>query len=89
MELFGLWTSQGYYPHVEYYEPDPIDHSPTMPDPRTSLKWIPSLLTDEKGKAEAAFINSDVITEYIGIAEAIDGTGRLGHQTFSFRVTRN
>ena len=89
MELFGLWTSQGYYPHVEYYEPDPIDHSSTMPDPRTSLKWIPSLLTDEKGKAEAAFINSDVMTEFIGIAEAIDGTGRLGYQTFSFRVVRN
>lgn len=89
LEMNGIWISQGYYPRLEFYEPDPIDHSPTMPDPRNTLKWIPSLLTDENGKAEMAFLNSDVYTDFIGIAEAIDGTGLLGYQTFTFRVTRN
>lgn len=89
MDIFGLWTSQGYYPHVEYYEPDPEDHSPTMPDPRNTLKWAPAVMTDENGKAEVSFVNSDVNTEYIGIVEAVDGTGLLGYQTFTFRVNRN
>lgn len=89
MDIFGLWTSQGYYPRLEFYEPDPIDHSPTMPDPRTSLQWKSAVLTDEKGRAEVSFLASDVNTEFLGIAEAIDGTGLLGYQTFTFRVIRN
>ena len=89
LEMNGMWISQGYYPHLEYYEPDPIDHSPTMPDPRTSLKWLPSLLTDEKGRAEISFVNSDVNVEFIGVAEAIDGSGLLGYQIFTFRTSRN
>jgi hypothetical protein len=60
-----------------------------MPDPRTSLKWLPLLLTDEKGKAEVSFTASDVNTEFMGIAEVIDGSGLIGCQTFTFRVTRN
>ena len=89
MEIFGLWTSQGYYPQMEYYEPDVTDYSSTMPDPRTSLQWKPSVLTDEKGRAEVSFLASDVNAEFIGIVEAIDGTGLLGCQTFSFRIIRN
>ena len=89
LEMNGMKTSQGYYPHREFYEPDPVEHSPTMPDPRNTLKWAPAVMTDEKGRAEVAFVNSDVNTEFIGIAEAIDGTGFLGYQTFTFRVIRN
>ena len=89
MDIFGLWTSQGYYPHVEYYEADPENYSSTMPDPRNTLKWAPAVMTDENGKAEVSFVNSDVNTEYIGIVEAVDGTGLLGYQTFTFRVNRN
>jgi len=89
MEIFGLWTSQGYYPRMEYYEPDVTDHSSSMPDPRTSLQWKPAVLTDEKGRAEVSFLASDVNTEFMGIVEAIDGTGLLGCQTFSFRIIRN
>jgi hypothetical protein len=89
MEMFGMWTSQGYYPHMEFYEPAPLDHPSTMPDPRTTLKWVPALPTDDKGKAEIAFLNSDVNTEFMGIVEAIDGSGLLGYQTFTFRVIKN
>ena len=89
MEMAGLWMSQGYYPRLEFYEPDPIDHSPTMPDPRTSLKWLPSLLTDDKGKTEIVFSNSDVCAEFMGAIEAIDDSGLLGYQTFNFKVIKN
>ena len=87
--MAGLWISQGYYPRLEFYEPDPIDHSPTMPDPRTSLKWLPSLLTDDKGKTEIVFSNSDVCAEFMGAIEAIDDSGLLGYQTFNFKVIKN
>ena len=89
MEMFGLWTAQGYYPRQEFYEPDPLDHNvSSMPDPRTALQWKPDAMTDEDGRAEVAFGCSDVNTEFLGIAEAIDGSGLMGWRTFSFRVRR-
>ena len=89
LKINGMETSQGYYPRREFYEPDPIEHSPTMPDPRNTLKWAPAVMTDENGKAEVSFLASDVNTEFIGIVEAIDGSGLIGYQTFTFRVIRN
>ena len=90
LEMNGMWMSQGYYPHVEFYEPDPLDHNiSSMADPRTALKWHPALTTDEKGKAEESFLTSDVNTEFIGLVEAVDGTGLIGSHTFTFRVIRN
>ena len=89
LDMFGLWTSQGYYPRLEFYEPDPLDHTASsVPDPRTALQWKPAVMTDEKGRAEVAFVNSDVNTEFVGIVEAVDGSGLIGCQTFSFRVLR-
>jgi hypothetical protein len=81
--------SKGYYPKREFYEPDPTDLAPTMPDPRNTLLWKPALLTDENGKAEIPFTASDVNTEFIGVVEVIDGEGLMGCQTFTFRVIRN
>jgi hypothetical protein len=43
-------------------------------------------LTDENGIAEIPFAASDVNTEFIGLVEAVDGTGLIGAQTFNFRV---
>ena len=36
--------------------------------------------------AEIPFAASDVNTEFVGLVEAVDGTGQIGAQTFSFRV---
>ena len=89
LKKYGISKAQGYYPHREFYEPDTFDLSSTTPDPRNSLQWKPAILTDEEGNAEIAFMASDVNTEFIGIVEALDGTGLMGCQTFTFRVVRN
>ena len=81
--------AQGYYPRREFYEPDVFDLSSPTPDSRNSLQWKPAILTDENGKAEITFTASDVNTEFIGIIEAIDGTGLMDYQTFTFRIIRN
>jgi uncharacterized protein YfaS (alpha-2-macroglobulin family) len=87
--MYGMWKAQGYYPQREFYEPDPVELSSPIPDPRNLLQWKPSVLTDENGEAEISFRASDVNTEFIGIVEAIDGNGLMGSQTFTFRVIRN
>ena len=89
LEMNNMVLSKGYYPKREFYEPDPTDLAPTMPDPRNTLLWKPALLTDENGKAEIPFTASDVNTEFIGVVEVIDGEGLMGCQTFTFRVIRN
>ena len=89
LNMFRMCAAEGYHPKKEFYEPDPIELSPTIPDPRNTLQWKPAILTDEDGKADISFMVSDVNTEFIGIVEAIDGTGLMGTQTFNFRVIRN
>ena len=84
-----MWKAQGYYPKREFYEPDPAELMMPTPDARNTLQWKPAVLTDENGKAEVPFTASDVNTEFIGIIEAVDGTGLLGYQTFTFRVIKN
>ena len=87
--MFNMESATGYHPRKEFYEPDPLDYSPSIPDPRNALQWKPSILTDNNGKAEVSFLTSDVNAEFIGIVEAIDGTGLLGSHTFTFHVIRN
>lgn len=89
LKKYGMSKAQGYYPRREFYEPDVFDLSFPTPDSRNSLQWKPAILTDENGKAEITFTASDVNTEFIGIIEAIDGTGLMGCQAFTFRIIRN
>ena len=86
LEMYGMSKAQGYHPVREFYEPDELDLASPTPDYRNLLQWRPAVLTDENGIAEIPFAASDVNTEFIGLVEAVDGTGQIGAQTFSFRV---
>ena len=86
LEMNGMWKAQGYYPKREFYEPDEIELATPTPDYRNLLQWKPAVLTDENGVAEITFEASDVNTEFIGIIEAVDGSGLIGAQKFTFRV---
>ena len=88
LKMYGLSRTQGYYPQHEFYEPDPLERYSPTPDPRNLLQWQPAVMTDENGIAEISFTASDVNTEFVGIVEAIDGSGLMGCQTFSFRVLK-
>ena len=88
LEMNGMWKAQGYYPRREFYEPDALDLASPTPDFRNLLQWRPAVLTDEDGVVEIPFAASDVNTEFVGLVEAVDGTGLLGCQVFSFRVIK-
>ena len=86
LEMNGMWKAKGYFPEREFYEPDALDLAAATPDFRNLLQWRPAVLTDENGVAEIPFAASDVNTEFVGLVEAVDGSGLLGAQSFSFRV---
>ncbi len=88
LEMYGMSKAQGYHPKREFYEPDQFDLASPTPDYRNMLQWRPAVLTDENGVAEIPFAASDVNTEFVGLAEAVDGTGLLGTQAFTFRVLK-
>ena len=88
LEIYGMWKAQGYYPRREFYQPDELDLAAPTPDYRNLLQWQPAVITNENGIAEIPFAASDVNTEFVGLVEAIDGTGLLGAQLFSFRVLK-
>ena len=88
LEMYGMWKAQGYHPVREFYEPDELDLASATPDFRNLLQWRPAVLTDENGVAEIPFAASDVNTEFVGLVEAVDGTGLLGTQVFTFRVIK-
>ena len=89
LEMYGMSKAQGYHPKREFYEPDALDLASPTPDYRNLLQWRPAVLTDENGVAEIPFAASDVNTEFVGLVEAVDGTGLMGTQTFTFRIIKN
>ena len=88
LKKYNMVKTQGYYPKREFYQPDEFDLASSAPDPRNLLQWRPAVVTDENGVAEIPFAASDLNTEFVGIVEAIDGTGLMGCQTFSFRILK-
>lgn len=85
----NLYRTKGYYAVREFYRPDEIDMQLSTPDARNTLLWQPTVLTDEKGEATLPFFCSDINTEFVGIAEGVEGTGLLGTGECKFRVIRN
>lgn len=88
LKMYGMVKTQGYYPKREFYQPDSFDLQSSSPDPRNLLQWQPEVITDSNGIAEIPLATSDLNKEFIGLVEAIDGTGLMGCQTFSFRVLK-
>ena len=88
LEMNGMWKTKGYFPEREFYQPDELERLSATPDFRNLLQWQPAVLTDENGIAEIPFTASDVNTEFVGLVEAVDGTGLLGSQAFTFRVIK-
>ena len=85
----NYWRTKGYYGKREFYQPDIFDMRSPLPDARNTLLWLPNLMTDENGEAEAEFYCSDINTGFIGVVEGTDGQGLLGTGQCEFRVVRN
>lgn len=89
LRMNNLYRTKGYYVVREFYRPDEIDMQLSTPDARNTLLWQPTVLTDEKGEATLSFFCSDINTEFVAIAEGVEGTGLLGTGECEFRVMRN
>jgi hypothetical protein len=88
LRMNNLWRVKGYYGIREFYHPDEIDMQSSLPDPRNTLFWSPSVVTDENGEATVSFYCSDLNTAFAGHIEGTDGTGLLGLSAFDFRVLK-
>lgn len=88
LRMNNLWRTKGYYSVREFYQPDEVDMQLSIPDARNTLIWAPSVITDDRGEATVSFYCSDINTEFIGLAEGVDGSGLLGTARCQFRVIR-
>ena len=89
LRMNNIYRTKGYYGKREFYQPDEWDMQSSVPDARNTLLWLPNLVTDENGEAEAEFYCSDINTGFIGLVEGTDGQGLLGTGQCEFRVVRN
>jgi hypothetical protein len=46
------------------------------------------VLTNRNGEAQLEFFCSDIYTGFVGIIEGVSGDGKLGSETFEFKVLK-
>ena len=88
MRRNNILRTKGYYAKREFYQPDDNDLRMNVVDPRNTLLWSPSVITDEKGNAEIPFVTSDDTGTFLGIVEGTNGFGLLGSKQIEFIVQK-
>jgi hypothetical protein len=90
LKVNNLSRIKGYYIEREFYQPyyDKTDSLNMIPDYRNTLLWVPTVLTDRNGEAELEFFCSDIYTGFVGIIEGVSGDGKLGSDSFEFKVLK-
>ena len=89
LRINHLWRTKGYYGNREFYQPDELDMSLSIPDFRNTLLWAPEVTTDDNGEATVSFYCSDINTGFTGRIEGVSvESGLLGVTNFDFRVIR-
>ena len=80
------YTPKGYYNAREFYSPM-YDVAPSdKPDLRTTVFWAPNLVTDETGKIEFDYFNTDQAGNYRIVIEGFDAEGRLARKIYTYKV---
>ncbi len=80
------YIPKGYYAARTFYAPK-YDVAPSdKPDLRTTVHWIPNLVTDENGKIKFDYFNTDQAGNYRMVIEGIDLNGNLARRTFNYKV---
>ncbi len=90
LKVNNLSRIKGYYIEREFYQPnyDKTDSLSMIPDYRNTLLWAPNVLTDRNGEAQLEFFCSDIYTGFVGIIEGVSGDGKLGSESFEFKVLK-
>lgn len=85
LKMYNLSCVKAYYGKREFYQPNydkRVERKSMIHDYRNTLLWEPTIITDENGEATIEFFCSDIITDFTGIIEGLDGSGQLGHTEF-------
>ncbi|WP_447642454.1 MULTISPECIES: hypothetical protein [Chitinophagaceae] len=72
----------GYSPMKQFYVPnyDRIDENQDKPDLRSTLYWVPTILTDANNREfHLSFFNNDITKSFRVILEGVDADGRFIH----------
>lgn len=72
----------------EFYAPryDPTTRASRLPDFRNLLHWVPTLITDAKGKTSLDFYTSDQTGTYRVVVQGLTPAGQAGSTQVTFEV---
>jgi hypothetical protein len=82
------FCADGYYRARQPYKPKyeaPVDNF--SPDVKTTLFWLPYVVTDSLGRAEVSYLNSHKEAEYDIIIEGTGIKSGLAHETISYKTS--
>lgn len=81
------FRARGVYTAREFYSPKYENKSgASKPDIRSTIFWIPELITNKDGNANFEFYNSDGQGSYRVVIEGIDSNGNVGRQVYRYKV---
>jgi len=82
------YTPKGYYTARQFYAPKYDDPKTNMAvaDLRTTIHWVPSIVTDSNGNASFEFFNAGTKGTYRVVVEGINDEGHLGRQVLRYQV---
>jgi hypothetical protein len=83
---------EGLQSQREFYSPrydSQKEKSSRLPDQRTLLHWVPSIRTNEDGKATVDFYTSDTTGEFMIVAHGLGMNGKAATAVQKFVVKRN
>lgn len=82
------YTPKGFYSARQFYAPkygDPKTNT-ALADLRTTIHWVPNMVTDANGNASFEYFNAGSKGTYRVVIEGIDDNGHLGRQVYRYQV---
>ncbi|WP_345950559.1 TonB-dependent receptor plug domain-containing protein [Mucilaginibacter sp. PAMB04274] len=82
------YTPKGFYSARQFYAPkydDPKTNT-VLADLRTTIHWVPNILTDSNGNASFEYFNAGSKGTYRVVIEGINDEGFIGRQVYRYQV---
>ena len=88
LKVLPINTNQPFYREKEFYHPkyDPKTNIKKKEDRRETIYWNPKIKTDEQGKSNVNFYNSDETTTFRATIEGVTTGGEIGRNELSYAV---
>lgn len=80
------FTPKGYYVARNFYSPKYDVEPNDKPDLRTTVFWMPNLVTDDTGNITFDYFNTDQPGNYRMVIEGIDINGNIARKTYTYKV---